>query len=571
MGATNQWPRPWREHRRPGLAGVLAAALAVLPAGPAPASEKSAVLIVDANSGRVLHESSADAPRHPASLAKMMTLYLVFERIEQGRLGYDTRIRISANAAAQAPSKLDLDEGEEIALGDAVKALITKSANDIAVAVAEHIAGSEERFARLMTQKARQLGMAATVFKNASGLPDDEQVTTARDMVTLALRLYDDFPRHYPLFATRTFTYKGESFRNHNKLLFNYPGVDGLKTGYTRASGFNLVASVHRGGKHVVGALFGGASASTRDAAMRTFLGMGVVKASSERTRQPSTPLVARARPGPDTKVVAAVGAVPTPERVPRPAARPAQQAARPAPAAAPAGAAEPPPAEAAAPAPLPAIEVARVRRVPLGAPPGAQAADEPAAGAGRPAAPRLDPPLHQPQGQQTHMPAWATASAGEPPLHLSAAPSDRPALFADPGIARGAAPSTLDAQAANLARGEPAVSAPALPPPPPVRAHAAPPASRRAAAPAAAGAPGGFHIQIGAFQSQAEAERKLAAARERLPGRLADRPAVTSQVKQAGKTFFRARYGGFEAQAAAEVCGELKRLKIDCLVVKAE
>ena len=190
------------------------------------------------------------------------------------------------------PSKLDLDEGEEIALLDAIKALITKSANDIAVAIAEHIAGSEEKFAQLMTQKARQLGMPATIFRNASGLPDDEQVTTARDMATLALRLQDDFPKHYPLFATRTFTYKDETLRNHNTLLSSYEGTDGIKTGYTRASGFNLVASVKRGRKHVIGVVFGGSSAAARNTAMRTFLNMGLVKASHRKDPQ------ARGRPG---------------------------------------------------------------------------------------------------------------------------------------------------------------------------------------------------------------------------------------------------------------------------------
>src|SRR5262249_34360058 len=148
---------------------------------------------------------------------------------------------------------------------DAVKVLITKSANDVAVALAEHIAGSEERFAGLMTAKARELGMSATIFRNASGLPDEAQVTTARDMVTLALALQDRFPRHYPLFATRTFSVRDETFRNHNSLLFDFEGTDGLKTGYTRASGFNLVASVRRGRKHVVGAIFGGQSAASRD------------------------------------------------------------------------------------------------------------------------------------------------------------------------------------------------------------------------------------------------------------------------------------------------------------------
>ena len=230
--------------RRGLAASVGLFVLALMAAAGAHAEGKTAVLVVDANTGRVLQANAADEPRHPASLAKMMTLYLVFELMEQGRLTPATKIKMSANAVAAAPSKLDLDEGDEIALIDAVKVLITKSANDVAIAVAEQIGGSEENFVRLMNQKARQLGMVATTFRNASGLPDDAQVTTARDMMTLALHLQDDFPKYYPLFATRTFTYKDETFRNHNSLLFHYPGTDGLKTGYTRASGFNLAASV---------------------------------------------------------------------------------------------------------------------------------------------------------------------------------------------------------------------------------------------------------------------------------------------------------------------------------------
>ena len=546
---------------------MLAAVLA-MPGGGANAAGKSAVLIVDANSGRVLHESSPDVLRHPASLAKMMTIYLAFELIEQGKLSYQTKIKMSANAAAQAPSKLDLEEGGEIALIDAIKVLITKSANDIAVAMAEHIAGSEERFARAMTQKAHQLGMAATVFKNASGLPDAEQVTTARDMVTLALRLQDDFPQHYKLFATPTFTYKDETFRNHNTLLFSYEGTDGLKTGYTRASGFNLVASVRRGRKHVIGAIFGGATANSRNAAMRTYLNMGLVKASNEKTRQPSAPLIAKARPAPERKL-ASIAAVPTPRRVARPLAL--------------AASAPPAPAEAAtlqpavAPPAAPAIEMARVRTV-LVAPraPGADAGPPPAASTPEP---RDNPAADQPAAL---MPSWATASAGgHAPQGLPPPLADRPAMFADPGLALGATPSTLDAQAAHLSRGEPALDAPPPPAPAPHRqpqAIAPPPPSpplapkRRIVATAStAAASGSFQVQIGAFHSQAEAERQLAAVRERAPAHLAKAAAVTRQVKQGDKLFFRARYGGFEAQAAASACSELKRLKIDCLVVRAE
>lgn len=537
-----------RRRRCPAaLVALLAVALALAP-GWARASGKSAVLVVDANSGAVLHQSAADEPRHPASLAKMMTLYLAFERIEQGRLSYQTKLKISANAAETAPTKLGLEEGEEIALIDAVKALITKSANDMAVAIAEHIAGSEEAFARMMTQKARQLGMTATTFRNASGLPDDEQVTTARDMVTLALRLQDDFPQHYPLFATRTFTYRDETFRNHNSLLFNFPGTDGLKTGYTRASGFNLVASVRRGQKHVVGVVFGGASAATRDAAMRTFLNMGLVKASNERTRRPSTPLVAQRRPAPQR--VADVAAVPTPRRVERPQLRPVE-AAPPTPS--PAAPAPPPGADAQPPAP--SIEIARVRTVRIEPPRRAasdQAADE------RP----LAPP-----------PAWIGA-APQP-----TAARERSALVTGASLTRGAAPSTLDAQAANLSRGEPPVTtaaAPAVPHPVPASRPTTAATPRPAVRPAppvavAAAEGGGFHIQIGSYQSEAEALRRLASARELAPALLAGRSPVTTQFKQGAKTFYRARYAGFEAKAAASACSELKRLKIDCLVMKAE
>ena len=340
-------------------------------------AKKSAVLVIDANTGRVLHQSAADEPRHPASLAKMMTIYIAFELIEQGRLSYQTKIKFSANAVAATPSKLDLDEGEEIALIDAIKILITKSANDVAIAVAEHIAGSEEKFAGLMTRKARQLGMSATTFRNASGLPDDAQVTTARDMVTLALRLQDDFPKHYPLFATRTATYKDETFRNHNTLLFHYEGTDGLKTGYTRASGFNLVASVRRGKKHVIGAVFGGASAASRNAAMRTFLNMGLVKASSEKTRQPAAPLIAQA-PRPAAAARSPRCRRPSASRAPRRASRSLPH--RPL---------APPPARPAATSrrlqqpSAPAVEIARVRSVLVG-PRTAGAWRQPAAGAAR-------------------------------------------------------------------------------------------------------------------------------------------------------------------------------------------
>ena len=528
---------PHHRRRAAGIAGLLAGlALWVFPLAPAAhAVGKSAVLVIDANTGRVLHESAADEVRHPASLAKMMTLYIAFERIEQGRLTYQTKIRISANAAAVAPTKLDLAEGEEIILIDAIKALITKSANDLAVAIAEHIAGSEEKFAQLMTQKARQLGMSATVFRNASGLPDEEQVTTARDMVTLALHLQDDFPQHYPLFATRTFTYGGETLYNHNTLLEDFEGTDGIKTGYTRASGFNLVVSVRRGRKHVVGAIFGGVSAAARNAAMRTFLSLGLVKASSVKTRKPARLVVAQVGPEAARKI----GSVPVPRRVERPGGESASAA--------------PPPAAANEARQGPAIEIARVRKVLIS--PGlvhpTTAVREADAVEGirvRAAG----------EGVARAQPRWTTGSAASPPLYATAS-AEPPAHASGGASGLGATPSTLQAQATNLARGEPPITAP------PSRVQPAAPA-----APALVGA-GAFHIQIGAYQSLAEAQRRLATARQLAPGLLAKRSPVTPQVKQGDKLFYRARFAGFEATAAASACSELKRLKIDCLVMKAQ
>lgn len=274
--------RPLIKYVLPILAAVFCVSVAI--SSSADAAEQSA-MVIDANTGKVLYSSKGDEQRYPASLTKMMTLYMAFELIEKGRLKYDDKISISAQAATQPPSKLGLDAGDTISVRNAVLALVTKSANDIAVAVAEHIAGSEANFARLMTRKAREIGMSKTTFRNASGLPDSEQVTTARDMITLALRLQDEFPEHYKLFATERFSFAGSNYRNHNTLLRSYRGTDGVKTGYTRASGFNLVSSVHRGSKHLVAAVFGGKTSGQRNATMHSILDRTFIKAATRRTR----------------------------------------------------------------------------------------------------------------------------------------------------------------------------------------------------------------------------------------------------------------------------------------------
>ena len=249
-------------------------------------SPQFASIIVDGNSGTVLTATSPDGIRHPASLTKIMTLYLLFERLDSGKIKLDTEMPVSAHAADQDPTKLNLRPGQTIKVEDAIKGLVTRSANDAAVVIAEYIGGSEDDFAKMMTRKARALGMSRTVYRNASGLPNDEQVTTARDQSTLGRAIQDRFPRYYRYFSTSVFNFRGQSIRNHNHLLGDVEGVDGIKTGYTRASGFNLVTSIHRGNRFLVGVVLGGRSGGSRDAIMRNLLAENLTKAATTRTRR---------------------------------------------------------------------------------------------------------------------------------------------------------------------------------------------------------------------------------------------------------------------------------------------
>src|SRR6478736_5478865 len=247
-------------------------------------SPQFASIIVDGNSGATLSSNNPDGIRHPASLTKIMTLYLLFERLDSGKMKLDTEMDVSERASEQAPTKLGLRPGQTIRVEDAIKGLVTRSANDAAVVIAEAIAGDEKDFAKLMTRKARALGMTRTVYRNASGLPDDDQITTARDQATLGRALQDRFPRYYRYFSTTSFAYRGQSIRNHNRLLGNVEGVDGIKTGYTRASGFNLVTSMRRGNRHLVGVVLGGRSGGSRDAIMRNLLAENLERAATTRT-----------------------------------------------------------------------------------------------------------------------------------------------------------------------------------------------------------------------------------------------------------------------------------------------
>jgi D-alanyl-D-alanine carboxypeptidase len=264
--------------------------LAILPACtttqalniPAPDAKPSkyAAIVVDAHNGKRLYSASADVARYPASLTKMMTLYLLFEAMEDGRVTKSTRIPVSRHASRQPPSKLGLKAGQSIDADTAIRAMVVKSANDVAAAVAEFLGGSEDNFALRMTQKAKELGMYKTSFRNASGLPDKAQITSAYDMSLLALALRQRFPQYYHYFSLREFTYGKRRIRGHNKALDMIAGANGLKTGYTRASGFNLATSVSRSGRDVVAIVMGGNSARSRDAHMAALIEKYLPRAS---------------------------------------------------------------------------------------------------------------------------------------------------------------------------------------------------------------------------------------------------------------------------------------------------
>jgi D-alanyl-D-alanine carboxypeptidase len=583
------------------MGALVSVALAV----PASAAEKASAMVIDANTGRVLHDKAGSEPRYPASLTKMMTLYLAFETIEAGRLQFSTPIPVSERAAAAAPSKLGIDAGSEIALRDAIKALIVKSANDMAIAIAEKISGSEEAFARLMTKRARQIGMRDTTFRNASGLPNPEQLTTARDMLTLAMRMQDDFPQHYRLFSTRSFSYGGKTYRTHNALLGRFPGVDGIKTGYTRASGFNLVSSYKAGGKHVVGAVFGGASAGLRDAHMRMLLARGIEKASTERTRKSMPQLIAEAKPAerPSPNTVKK----PSPPAAPKPAPVSIAREVPPTTTDVPAVAVEQTKRAA------PKIDIAKVKTVSVLASASSEDTTQtnslPVEETAAPTDPRGPAPLTF--ATMTARPDFAALKAqlaarvaSEPTdveagrnsfAPASVAPlADTPARETETVMAKpeglGRPPSTLQAQLASFASegsNQPnslgaASEKPALqtavadlpaPMPVPVSTGTSRNLSRSSSpAPLAAAPPvsPGFQVQIGVYGSTSDAERAMAAAKTKAGHVLAASSPVAIPITKGEKQLYRARFAGFDSASAANACNELRRNGLDCFVARA-
>lgn len=258
-------------------------------------ADRYASIVVDARTGAVISEVSGDRIRYPASLTKMMTVYLAFDAVKQGRLTFSQKVPVSHHAAAQPALDLGLIAGEYVSVGDLISAIVVRSANDAAVALAEAVGGSEEAFARQMTRKARALGMSQTTFTNASGLPDMQQVTTARDMARLGIALRRDFPDYYHYFGKRSMAWKGRTINSHNRVTLNYPGADGLKTGFIRASGFNLVTSARRGKTVLVGVVMGGRSAHSRDEHMVSLLDRAF--AAIESNTAPMTASVAMSQP----------------------------------------------------------------------------------------------------------------------------------------------------------------------------------------------------------------------------------------------------------------------------------
>lgn len=474
-------------------------------------------IVVDAKTGAVLHEAAADGRRYPASLTKIMTLYLLFEKLEQGKIKMTTDLPVSPHAASQAPSKLALKPGETIKVETAIRAIVTKSANDVAVIVGEALGGDEPSFAKMMTAKARALGMTKTAYYNASGLPNDEQWTTARDQATLGRAIFERFPSYYRYFSTRSFDFRGKSMRNHNHLLGQVEGVDGIKTGYVNASGFNIVTSAARAGKRVIAVVFGGRTAASRDAKVTGLIENNINLASAKRTAPPIVEgaEVAEAAPAPEEKKQTALA-------LRSAAAEPAAQAPAPAPVVA-----TPAPPAAGSTDP---IKPVAVKTLTVHAGSMRTASVVPAAADHR---------------KLTPAPA-STATV----TNITTVKGESQPLPPPPG----AKPGVLGTLPARLASATP--DAVALP------AAAAEPAK------AASRANGGWMIQVGAFPEESEAKQRLSAAQSKAK-ELGKAEPFTERAEKNHKPLFRARFAGLEKDQAENACKSLKRSDIPCMVMK--
>jgi len=467
-----------------------------------------ASIVVDANSGKVMEAVNADSPRYPASLTKIMTLYLLFERLEAGKIKLSTEMPMSAHAAAQAPSKLGLKPGQSIDVATAIRAIVTKSANDVAVCVAEAIAGDEITFAKQMTAKARALGMKHTNYHNASGLPDEHQITTARDQAILGRAIQDRFPKFYHYFSTRTFAYHGKEMRNHNHLLGRVDGVDGIKTGYIHESGFNIVTSVHRGSRHIVAVVFGGRSASARDARVKSLIANNINVAANKRTASPVVEgwMTALAR-----------------AEIPTPPAKPPIEPVKPVIEQKVASA--PPPLPPVAP-PVPGstdpIRPIPVKTIMV-----------------QPGIMRTASLTPLPSASRKLRPAPATTNPAN--ITTIATVKSEP-----PPPAKSASAPTI-----RIASADASVPAPAA-------------AQELAAKPR-----GDWMIQVGAFDVEKDAKMRLTIAQDKAKAQLSAANPFTEPVAKGDKTLYRARFAGLEKSQAERACMHLKRSEIPCMLLK--
>ena len=527
-------------------------------------------IIVDGNSGAVLSSSNPDASRHPASLTKIMTLYLLFERLDAGKMKLDTEMPVSRHASEQDPTKLGLMPGQTIRVEDAIKGLVTRSANDAAVVIAEAIGGDEDEFAKLMTRKAHMLGMSKTVYRNASGLPDDEQVTSARDQSTLGRAIQDRFPRYYRYFSTAAFTFRGHSIANHNHLLGSVEGVDGIKTGYTRASGFNLVTSMRRGNRHLVGVVMGGRSGGSRDAIMRNLLAENLEKASSRRTVAAITER--------NTSDASNVDVADAEEASPTPAAQPSvQQAPVSIPPAAPrpsaaaslmsqARAEVPTKTEQAKLEPAP-LTSGVIQTQPIAAIPGAS----------EPMKPVKVKTVQIKAGQQVKLASASSIPAPSAPPVTSTIPARNEVAETSSAVVAKAdlPPQPPGHGTGNGILGVLPASSIGSSSPSQAMAYAEPsPPPQPAATPTSPAKPEavvhtGWIVQVGALESESEARVRLEAARNQAHGLLNKADSFTEPVTSKDRTLFRARFAGLDRDQAEAVCRTLKRNDMSCITVR--
>jgi D-alanyl-D-alanine carboxypeptidase len=479
-------------------------------------------LVVDAYTGELLYSQSPDDQRHPASLTKVMTLYVLFEELEAGRMTLATKLKVSRHAASRPPSRLGLKAGGTISVENAIKALITRSANDVAAAIGESISGSETAFATRMTKTARAIGMTRTTFRNASGLPNPAQVTTARDMATLGLRIQRDFPRYYPYFSLRSFTYEGRLIRTHNRLLGRYKGADGIKTGYIRASGFNLTTSAARGGKRVVGVVMGSNSPGARNQYMTKMLDKYFGKAKT--SRKSTIAALAGNPPGVALAAVAELSA-PTPAAIAAGPSGPAQLEL------------------------VPASESAvAVPAVPVASKVGAT--EQVAAPAGGTALQASDETAGVITGDSG--PDSESSDAGENdaewPKPASLSKQDNHATAAS------AAPLTSSSASAGDTSNPTAIAS-------------LDDASAPASAPGSADKTG-WKIQVGAYPSARDARRRLDEVRALKIASLHQKLALAIPVSKGKSTLYRARFLGFSEKTAKETCRQLTKRGVGCLTL---